>query len=41
MLLQRAPVYEEAAAYAVDVDDKSFEQIIKEIKEKTDETISH
>ena len=41
MLLQRAPVYEEAAAYVVDVDDKSFEQIIKEIKEKTDETISH
>ena len=39
MLLQRAPVYEEAAAYVVD--DKSFEQIIKEIKEKTDETISH
>lgn len=41
MLLQRAPVYEEAASYVVDVDDKSFEQIIKEIKEKTDETISH
>ena len=41
MLLQRAPVYEEAAAYVVDVDNKSFEQIIKEIKEKTDETISH
>ena len=41
MLSQRAQVYEEAATYVVDVDDKSFEQIIKEIKEKTNETISH
>lgn len=35
MIAQRGPYYEEAADYIVDVDGKEFDEIIKEIKVKT------
>lgn len=38
MLAERGPLYEEAAAYIIDVDGKTFEEILEEIH---DENFSH